>query len=99
MKCYFIRHGQTMGNVLLNFNGCRTDEPLTEEGRAALKKIDDAAEDAVLFASPMKRAIETASIMLPGHEPTVIEDLRDLLLPLIGRKAVAQELFEVIQNM
>ena len=47
-----------MGNVLLNFNGCRTDEPLTEEGRAALKKIDGAAEDAVLFASPMKRAME-----------------------------------------
>ena len=78
MKCYLIRHGQTMGNVLLNFNGCRTDEPLTEDGRAALKKIDDVPADAVLFASPMKRAIETASIMLPGHEPTVIEDLREM---------------------
>ncbi len=78
MKCYLIRHGQTMGNVLLNFNGCRTNEPLTEDGRAALRKIDDVPEGAVLFASPLKRAIETASIMLPGHKPTVIEDLREM---------------------
>lgn len=78
MKCYLIRHGITAGNKLLNFNGCRTDEPLSEEGRAALKAIDGIPEGTLLFVSPMKRARETASIMLPGREQTVIEDLREM---------------------
>ncbi len=78
MKCYLIRHGQTYGNTQLHFNGCGTDEPLTEDGRKALTAITDADEDAVLFASPMKRALETASIMLPDKVPEVIEDLREM---------------------
>lgn len=78
MKCYLIRHGVTEGNDKLNFNGCRTDEPLTEAGREALKEIEDLPSGIMLFASPMKRAIETASIMFPGWTPVVIEDLREM---------------------
>ena len=78
MKCYLIRHGITEGNKELNFNGCRTDEPLSQEGRDALKAIDSVAEDALLYASPMKRALETASIMFPGKTPVVIDELREM---------------------
>ena len=38
MKCYLIRHGITEGNTKLRFNGSGTDEPLTKEGRDALKR-------------------------------------------------------------
>ena len=78
MKCYLIRHGETEGNKKRYFNGCRTDEYLSQEGRDALKAIDGIPEDAMLFVSPMKRARETASIMMPGRDQTVIEDLREM---------------------
>jgi len=78
MKCYLIRHGETEGNKKRYFNGCRTDEYLSQEGREALKAIDGIPEDAMLFVSPMKRARETASIMMPGRDQTVIEDLREM---------------------
>lgn len=78
MKFYLIRHGETEGNKKRHFNGCRTDEPLSEEGRGALKAIEGIPEDAMLFVSPMKRARETASIMMPGRDQTVIEDLREM---------------------
>ncbi len=78
MKCCLIRHGVTEGNDKLNFNGCRTDEPLTKAGREALKEIEDLQPGMMLFASPMKRAIETAAIMFPGRDPVVIGDLREM---------------------
>ena len=78
MKCYLIRHGMTAGNKELNFNGSRTDEPLTEEGRAALKAIEGIPDGAMLFVSPMKRARETADIMFPCKAQTVIDDLREM---------------------
>ena len=78
MKCYLIRHGETEGNAALHFNGSGTDEPLTEAGRGALQEIVNVEPGSMLFASPMKRAIETASIMFPGREPVVVDDLREM---------------------
>lgn len=78
MKVYLIRHGVTAGNDALHFNGSGTDEPLTPDGREALREIEGAAPEAMLFASPMKRALETASIMFPGREPVVVDDLREM---------------------
>lgn len=78
MKCYLIRHGITEGNKTRSFSGCRTDEPLSAEGRDALRRIDRVNSGAVLFSSPMKRALETASIMLPGLDPVMIDDLREM---------------------
>ena len=78
MKCYLIRHGITEGNKELNFNGCRTDEPLSAEGIAALKAVGGVPEEAMIFSSPMIRAVETASIMFPGRDPVIIEDLMEM---------------------
>ncbi|MBR2707434.1 MAG: histidine phosphatase family protein [Mogibacterium sp.] len=78
MRCYLIRHGMTEGNTKRCFNGCRTDEPLTAEGRDALKTIEGIPDGAVLFSSPMKRALETAAIMFPDKEPVIIDDLREM---------------------
>ena len=78
MRCFFIRHGKTKGNETLSFNGSGTDDPLTESGKTELKRIDDVPEGALLFVSPMKRARETAAIMLPGLDQKVIDDLREM---------------------
>lgn len=63
IKCYLIRHGITEGNTALHFNGSGTDEPLAEEGKEALKKIEGVKPGSMLFASPMIRARETADIL------------------------------------
>ena len=78
MKCYLIRHGITKGNNALHFNGSGTDEPLTEEGKKALKEVEGVEPGSMLFTSPMIRARETAAIMFPAMKRTVIEDLREM---------------------
>ena len=78
MKCYLIRHGITESNNALCFSGSGTDEPLTEEGREALKEIEGIPSGYLLYASPMTRALETAAVMFPGVKPIVIDDLREM---------------------
>ena len=78
MKLYFIRHGKTEGNKERKFHGCGTDEPLSQEGRDALKAIEGMPEDAFIVSSPMKRARETAAIFFPEAEPLIIDDLREM---------------------
>jgi alpha-ribazole phosphatase len=74
-----IRHGKTAGNLRRNYIG-RTDEPLCAEGVAELRR-KIAAEIyppvELLFCSPMRRCLETAALIYPGIEPTVIDDLRE----------------------
>lgn len=55
-----IRHGQTDGNSKKRYIGA-TDEPLSEEGIAQLKKRKYPNAD-VWFVSPMKRCLETADV-------------------------------------
>ncbi len=69
MKIWITRHGQTNLNKAHLMQG-RVDEPLNEVGKMqaqeARKQIENVHFDAV-FASPLDRAIETASIL--GHVP------------------------------
>ena len=65
MKIWITRHGQTRLNQLKLMQGL-TDEPLNETGirqaKEARQKIGDIHFDAV-YASPLQRAIVTASII------------------------------------
>lgn len=78
MRLTIIRHGKTQSNIERRFSGCRTDEPLTDEGRAALCSIEGVTDDSMVFTSPMIRARETAAILFPGKDPIVIDDLREM---------------------
>lgn len=81
MKIWITRHGQTNLNKSRLMQG-RTDEPLNETGinqaKEARNSIGDVKFDAV-YASPLGRAIETASIIgnVPKEdiiiEPRIIE--------------------------
>lgn len=78
MNIYVTRHGQTNLNKLELMQGL-TDEPLNDTGRAQAKKaranIGDMTFDAV-YASPLDRAIETATIIGNVPRDQVIVDER-----------------------
>ncbi len=66
---YLIRHGRTEWNRLWRIQG-DLDVPLDEEGRrqaGALAKALEAVPLRMVYASPMQRAVETASAIAAGH--------------------------------
>lgn len=83
MTLYLIRHGMTQGNLEKRYVG-RTDEELCQEGITQLREKSregvyrGIGSTGILFASPMKRCIETARILLPGKEPVLIPQFREI---------------------
>lgn len=77
MKAVLIRHGKTQGNIDRRYSGGRTDDPLSDIGRAELRRMD-ADPESMVFVSPMMRARQTADILFPDHKKTVIEELREM---------------------
>lgn len=75
VELYLIRHGKTHGNTLGRYIGV-TDEGLCEEGRQALCP-GRYPQVEVVYASPMRRCIETAEILWPEHVPRIVEQLRE----------------------
>ncbi len=83
-KVYLIRHGKTDGNLRRAFIGRGTDEGLSREGAL----LAEAAREEILheignlperiFVSPMKRAMETASILFEETPQVVIQDLEEI---------------------
>ena len=73
MRILFIRHLPTPGNEKRQYIG-RTDEELSEraeeEFRRRLEKGNGSLYPSVQYviASPLKRCIQTAELIFPGHE-------------------------------
>lgn len=79
MELYFIRHGRTHGNKEKRYIG-RTDESILPESEAELRERTARGEygnPEILFVSPMRRCIETASIIYPDMEMHMISDFRE----------------------
>ncbi len=80
IKLYLIRHGKTS----LNERGCyigRTDEELSENGRAELNMLREKAlvpKVSHVFSGPMKRCMETAEILYPEFDAVIIEDMTEI---------------------
>lgn len=65
MKIFLVRHGQDTDNATGILNG-RRDTELTELGREQAKKVAEKLKDnnvQIIYASPLKRAYETARII------------------------------------
>jgi probable phosphoglycerate mutase len=76
-EIWLIRHGETEWSKSGQHTS-RTDLPLTEEGEkraAALGRALAGRTFGKVFASPMKRARDTAR--LAGFDPEILEDLRE----------------------
>lgn len=82
MKSYqihFIRHGaceETRKGVYIGTK----DVSLSREGKNELKKLDKELVypgTAIVFTSPLRRCLETCSILYPAIKPIVINELRE----------------------
>jgi broad specificity phosphatase PhoE len=65
MIIYFIRHGESEGNVEKRIQTAK--EPLTLKGIAQAKSITPPVVD-IVYSSPMKRAKDTAKLIFPKHK-------------------------------
>ena len=77
MRLVLMRHGATAGNALRRYVGARTDEPLSEEGRAHCVQAGTRSQVRRVYASPMLRARQTAGICFPQAEVLEVPGLEE----------------------
>lgn len=80
MRILLIRHGETPGNAKKRYVGGRTDEGISEEGRAQLQEIKAKRKTypyAKVYISPMLRCKQTAEVFFGQETLEVVEDLRE----------------------
>ena len=75
-RVLLIRHGATVLSAEDRFAGS-TDVLLSDEGRSQARALGErlaAAELAAVYASPMKRTVETASLVAAPHQLALVTD-------------------------
>lgn len=80
MTITFIRHGVTNGNLEKRYIG-KTDESLCESGILQIKKNlaqKKYPKADIIFSSPMKRCLETCSLIYPNRPPIIIEEFKEM---------------------
>jgi len=78
-----IRHGKTQGNLEGRYNGKNTDEALCDAGISQLSDLKGKYEplnrdEVKIYSGPMKRAAQTAEILFPGREISIVEELTEI---------------------
>ena len=95
IRIFFIRHGKTPGNLLHQYVGGKTDQSLSEEGIKELSGIRDSGiypDAEQVFVSPMIRCKETAKILFPKAEQTVVSGMKEMDFGIFeGRSAADME--------
>jgi alpha-ribazole phosphatase len=79
-RIYMFRHGLTQANEDGTYVGV-TDEPLSERGISLLReKRERTAYPSAerVYSSPLLRALQTASVLYPEHEPVAADGLREM---------------------
>lgn len=79
-KIHLIRHGLTEANIKGQYVGNRTDLPLCDEGVDELRALRDTVDYPDiqrLYTSPMLRCKQTAQIVYPDTEYTVIDEFSE----------------------
>ena len=89
-----MRHGATPGNEERRYVGRRTDEPLSDVGRAQCKqaRVPTSETARVVYASPLLRARQTAEICFPQARVVTVVGLEEFDFGLFeGRTARQME--------
>ena len=78
MRFFYVRHGQTDWNLARKMQGGQTERPLNETGihqAEETRKILEGKQFDIVIVSPMKRAIQTAEIIIENRNvPVIIEE-------------------------
>lgn len=79
---YLIRHGKTSGNLEKRYIGI-TDESLCKEGVEEILALKEKIKGQIgpkdmIYASPMKRCMESAKLLFPEYEIGVIEEFKEI---------------------
>jgi len=77
MRVYLYRHALTRANEERRYLG-RTDEPLSEKGRAMLLNRTGLPEAKCVYASPMRRCMESAEILFPNARIICVPGLAEM---------------------
>lgn len=75
MLIYMLRHGQTAYNAERRYQGI-LDIPLSEEGRAQLRRADIDPE--VVYVSSLRRTAQTAQVLFPQARLVPVPGLREM---------------------
>lgn len=82
MKLYFVRHGESVANILREFSNTGIKHPLTEKGIEQAQLLAGLLSDIAfekIYSSPVLRALQTAQIVADkrGMDVEVTEALRE----------------------
>jgi broad specificity phosphatase PhoE len=82
MKLYFVRHGESVANILKEFSNSGVKHPLTEKGIEQAQRLAQELSDVPferIYCSPVLRALQTAQIVADkqGLEVESTEALRE----------------------
>jgi broad specificity phosphatase PhoE len=70
-KIYLVRHGENLANIRVMLSSRKVDYPLNERGRLQAEQTADYFRSSKIdevYASPLKRAVETAQIIAAPHD-------------------------------
>lgn len=77
MKVFLIRHGQTKGNLEHRYVGS-TDEDLLESEHERISQVrEQYPKPDFLFASPLKRCVQTAELLYPEKRMETEPELQE----------------------
>ncbi len=99
-KIYLVRHGENRANLTKELSYLKIDYPLTDKGRLQAQQTAEYFRDKAIdkiFASPLKRAAETARIigLDLSIQPVILEDLREINIGILEGMADTDESWRI----
>lgn len=92
MRLVLMRHGATAGNAQRRYVGARTDEPLSEEGRAQCVQAGVFPQVNRVYVSPLLRARQSAGVCFPQARIVEVPGLEEFDFGIFeGRTAQEME--------
>lgn len=95
LRLIVVRHGETPSNLTGVVTG-RSDDTLTTNGKAQMVKIREELKNekfSAVYASPMKRCVESVQIVAPEYDPIYDDRLAERDLGEMGNYTI-NELWE-----
>jgi probable phosphoglycerate mutase len=102
-KLYLVRHGENKANLTKEYSYKKVDYSLTPKGLLQARQTAEYFRDKhieAIYASPLKRAIETAVIIGQevGLPVTVLENFREVNVGDLDGQVISKDNFKLYMN-